>query len=410
MNKKKLILYFLIICLSNNVVAHPLDFYLNKALANSPLVKDLNNQLLATKFDSLLIRAAYKPQITQVSQVMYPFTGKDFGYDEAITNGGNYSSLVSIVQPLLNKRSFQLQSQNIRLAKQGSEISARINEFDLKKSVTLQYLTAYVNLRQLEANKNVLNLLREEEQIVKKLVDKGIYLLTDYLNLSVTSKSQEILIKQNFIQYKNDLNLLNFLCGIADSTTVILENPDITLTNNFDINRSPLMLQFKLDSLKNMNSISQLNLNYLPKLHAFADGGFQAVNPKNIPHNFGTSVGLNFNMIIADGKQRKLQRDKIFIAEDTRLNYKSFYTAQYKQQFLQLEEQLKLDDQLIQSLKEQLKNQEKLIDLYRTEIEQGLVRLLDFVAIVNNYTATKNSLSVAEMNRMQIISQMNYLK
>jgi hypothetical protein len=115
-------------------------------------------------------------------------------------------------------------------------------------------------------------------------------------------------------------------------------------------------------------------------------------------------------MIIADGKQRKLQRDKVFIAEDTRLNYKTFYTAQYKQQFLQLEEQLKLDDQLIQSLKEQLKNQEKLIGLYRTEIEQGLVRLLDFVTIVNNYTATKNSLSAAEMNRMQIISQMNYLK
>jgi hypothetical protein len=357
-----------------------------------------------------LIRATYKPQINQVSQVMYPFTGKNFGYDESITNGGNYSALVSIVQPLLNKRSFQIQSQSIILAKQGSQISAQINEIDLKKSVTVQYLATYVNLRQLEANRNVLNLLREEEQILKRLVDKGVYLLTDYMNLSVTSKAQEILIKQNFIQYKNNLNLLNFLCGIADSTTVILENPGIILINRPDVNNSPVLLQFKLDSLKNMNSISQLNLNYLPKLHAFADGGFQAVIPKNIPHNFGTSVGLNFNMIIADGKQRKLQKDKVFIAEDTRLNYKTFYTAQYKQQFLQLEEQLKLDDQLIQSLKEQLKNQEKLIDLYRTEIEQGLVRLLDFVIIVNNYTATKNSLSVAEMNRMQIISQMNYLK
>jgi len=410
MRNKKLIICFILFILGNNLAANPLDYYIKKALTNSPLLKDLNNQLLSAKFDSLLIRAAYKPQITQVSQVMYPFTGKNFGYDEAITNGGNYSALVSVVQPLLNKRSLEIQSRSVILAKQGVQINAKISEIDLKKSVTAQYLTAYVNYRQLESNKNVLNLIHAEGQILKKLVDKGVYLLTDYMNLTVSAKAQEILIKQNFIQYKNDLNLLNFLCGIADSTTVILENPDIKLTNNLDINSSPLMLQFKLDSLKNMNSMSLLNLNYLPKLHAFVDGGFQAVIPKNIPHNFGSSVGLNFNMIIADGKQRKLQKDKIFIAEDTRLNYKTFYTAQYRQQFLQLEEQLKLDDQLIRSLAEQVRDQEKLIELYRTEIEKGLVRLLDFVTVVNNYTTTKNTLSMAEINRFQIITQMNYLK
>jgi hypothetical protein len=93
-----------------------------------------------------------------------------------------------------------------------------------------------------------------------------------------------------------------------------------------------------------------------------------------------------------------------------RLDYKAFYTSQYKQQINQLTEQLKLTDELISGIRSQLSEQEKLIALYKMEIEKGLVRFLDFLNTVNNYTTTKNSLTVSEMNRLQIINQMNYLK
>ena len=54
--------------------------------------------------------------------------------------------------------------------------------------------------------------------------------------------------------------------------------------------------------------------------------------------------------------------------------------------------------------------QEKLIELYKIQIEKGLVRFLDYLNIVNNYAQTKNNLTTAEMSRLQIINQMNYLK
>jgi hypothetical protein len=57
-----------------------------------------------------------------------------------------------------------------------------------------------------------------------------------------------------------------------------------------------------------------------------------------------------------------------------------------------------------------LAEQEKLIALYKIEIEKGLVRFLDFLNAVNNYAQIRNSLTVSEMNRLQIINQMNYLK
>jgi outer membrane protein TolC len=410
MNRRNLITILIILFLVNILSAHPLDYYITTALKSSPLLKDYSNQVLSAGLDSLLIKATNKPQVNQVTQIMYPFMGNNWGYDEAITNGGNYSALLSVLKPLLNKKVINGQVQSVSLQSQTLRVTAKISEIDLKKGITAQYLTAYTDLSQLQSNKTVLKLLQDEQNVVKTLVEKGVYLVTDYMNLSVSARAQEITIRQSFIQYKNDLNLLNFLCGISDTSTVILENPGITLTNYYDLVNSPILAQFKLDSLKNLNNKLLVDFNYRPKLHAFADAGFASVMPKNIPYNLGASVGLNMSIVILDGKQRKLQYDKISLDENSRLDYQKFYTTQYKQQYNQLREQLKLSDELINALKNQMTEQEKLIGLYKMEIERGLVRLLDFMTIVNNYKATKNNYTLAEINRLQIINQINYLK
>jgi outer membrane protein TolC len=413
MFRRNLITFLIILSLGKIADAHPLDYYITAALNNSPLLKDYHNQILSAGLDSLLVKATNKPQINQVTQIMYPFMGNNWGYDEAITNGGNYSALLSVLKPLLNNKVINGHVQNISLQSQSLRVTAKISEIDLKKGVTAQYLTAFTNLSQFQSNKSVLKLLQDEQNVIKILAEKGVYLATDYMNLSISVRAQEITIRQSFIQYKNDLNLLNFLCGIADTATVILENPGQALAglnNYYDLENSPIVAQFKLDSLKNLNNRLLVDLNYRPKLHAFADGGFASVMPKNIPYNFGASVGLNLTMVISDGKQRKLQYDQISLAENSRQDYQKFYSTQYKQQHNQLREQLKLSDELINALKNQLAEQEKLIGLYKLEIEQGLVRVMDFMAIVNNYTATKNNFTQAEINRLQIINQMNYLK
>ena len=392
------------------VNAHSVDYYIQKGLENSPLLKEFSNQLLSGKLDSLLIQANYQPQVNQVSQAMYAPASTNFGYDEAITNGANYSAVVNVVQPLFNKKIRNNQFQNIALLNQTIEADAKITVADLRQGITSQYLTAYADYTSIEFNQSTLNLLKDEQALLKSLTDQGIYLQTDLMNLAISVTAQKITIRQAFIQYKNSLAVLNFICGINDTSTVILNKPDVRIHNSFNINNSPAMMKFKIDSLKNVNSNLLIDINYRPKLSAFADAGFMAVLPQNIPHNFGTSFGLNFTLPVYDGKQRKLQYGKTLLAENSRLDYKAFYSSQYKQQINQLTEQLKLTDELILGIRDQLSEQEKLIALYKIEIEKGLVRFLDFLNTVNNYTQTKNSLTVSEMNRLQIINQMNYLK
>ena len=393
-----------------NVYAQSLDIYINAALKNSPLLYDYNNQMLIGRLDSLLLLASFKPQINQISQVMYAPTGSGWGYDNAITNGGNYSAVVNVTQSLFNKKHINGQLQNIALLNQMLKINEKITVIDLKKSITAQYLTAFTDFTQHQFNQSVLTRFSNELKTVKVLVDKGVYLVTDYMNLQVLITAQKIAITQSFIQLKNDLAVLNFISGVSDYPEINLIKPIITVQNDFNAESSPMFAQFRIDSLKNMNSRQIIDLNYRPRLNVFADAGFNSIAPENIPHNLGGSFGVNFSIPIYDGKQRKLQYDKINLAENTRIYYKRYYSSQYKLQYGQLTSQLKLTENLIDEISNQLSEQEKLIDLYRIELEKGLVRFLDYLTVLNNYTATKNTFLVTEINRLQIINQLIYLK
>jgi len=189
-----------------------------------------------------------------------------------------------------------------------------------------------------------------------------------------------------------------------------LADPHIELKNNFDINNSPTIMQFKIDSLRNISNLSLINVNYKPHLNSFADVGFNSIKPENIPNNFGASVGLNFTLPIYDGKQRQLQRNKITLNENTRRKELEYYSNQFNQQKNLLLEQLRLTDNLISDIEKQISDQKTFINLFQNEIEKGLVRILDYLALINNYSSTIINLSQSKIDRMQIINQMNYMK
>ncbi|MEI6680679.1 MAG: TolC family protein [Mariniphaga sp.] len=408
----KNILCTLVLAISflSNGVAQSLETCVNSALQNSPLLHDYNNQLLAGKFDSLLILASFKPQVNEIAQLTHFPVGSGWGYDEAITNGGNYSAMANVSQTLFNKKRISGQLQTITLLNQQLKLNEKITVIDLKKSITDQYLVAFTDFAKYQFNKSVLELLFNEQKQIKSLIDRGIYQVTDFMNLQVLITAQKIVVSQSYIQLKNDLALLHFICGITDQVEINLTKPEITVQSIPDPEHSPLSALFRIDSLKNSNSRQLIDLAYQPRISAFADAGFSAITPANITHNIGTSFGINFSIPIYDGKQRKLQNDKINLAENTRIFYRRTYSSLYKIQYNQLKNQLQLTDGLIGEIKNQLSEQERLIDLYRIELDKGMVRFMDFLTILNNYSVTKINFLATEMNRMQIINQLNYLK
>ncbi len=387
-----------------------LNFYLEKGLKNSPLLRDYSSQVSSVRIDSLLVLCGYKPQVELSSQALIAPVSTHFGYDEAITNGGNYAAVVGVKQSLINKKIKSAQLQSIELLKQSLDVNRLISETDLKENITSQYITAFADFSLVQYYRQVIGKLSSQKDAVKSLVESGIYLQTDLMNLALVIKAQEITLKQTFIQYKNDLAILNLYCGMVDTSYVELTKPVISEAAVMDFNSLPAIRQSKADSLKNTNSRTLLDLNYRPRLETFADAGFMAVKPLNIPNNFGTSFGLNLSMPIYDGKQRYYEYRKIDLAENTRMLYRDAYIVQYSQQQRQLQEQLRLTNGLILDITQQLDQQKEIIDIYKIEIEKGIVRFTDFLLAINNYTDIQNNLAMAEMNRMQLINQLTYLK
>jgi outer membrane protein TolC len=385
-----------------------LDFYLGQALQNSPLLKDYNNQVLAGEVDSQIVRAGYRPQVNGSSINTYAPIINGYGYDQAISNGGNFSTLVGVNKTLVGRRHLDAQFETIRLQNEGLRNTAKISEQDLKKSITAQYITAYGDLRQLSFNREIYALLQKEEALLKDLTEKNVYRQTDYLAFLVTVKQESLLLRQLEIQYRNDHGTLNYLCGIADTSATPLDSPEIRLQPLPGISRSAFFRQYHLDSLKLRNDRSLIDFNYRPKASLYADGGYSSTLAYEAYKNFGVSFGISVTVPIYDGHQRKLQYSKLDISERTRTGYKDFFTRQYSQQIAQLSQQLQATEELIGQINDQVRYSEALIDVNGKLLGTGDAKISDYILALSNYLNAKNLLTQNDITRLQIINQINY--
>ncbi|HTE10432.1 MAG TPA: TolC family protein [Chitinophagaceae bacterium] len=385
-----------------------LAYFIQQALNNSPLLKDYQNQVQINQADSQRIRATYKPQVTGTSNNVYAPVIKGYGYDGAITNGGQLSALVGVNQALASKKYLDAQFETLRLQNQGIENTARLSEQDLTRTIVAQYITAFGDMQQLHFAREVNVLLKKEENLLKALTENNVYRQTDYLTFLVTRQQQELSVKQLSIQLQNDYATLNYLSGIIDTAEATLAEPELTLHQLPEISQSAFFRKFTLDSLQLGNSRSLIDFNYKPRVSLYADAGYNSTLTYLPYKNFGTSFGVNVTVPIYDGKQKKLQYSKISIAEKTRLGYKDFFTAQYSQQVAQLLQQLKATAELIEEINHQIKYAEGLINVNIKLLETGDAKIADLVIAVNNYMTAKNLLTQNNTSRLQIINQVNY--
>lgn len=407
--KYSFFIFFMCCCLVKAPAQkRPLDFFTEQAITNSPLVRDLQNQVKINQLDSLLILATQRTQVTFSSTNTYAPVIGGFGYDKAITNGANVSALVGVNKSLLNGVGNRVQFANIKLLSDAVRNNTLLTIQDIKRAVISQYITTYGDLLQLTFSGQIQASLIREEKILKKLTENNVYKQVDYLTFFVTLQQNEFKLKQQINQYRNDYATLNYLSGIADTSQPELETPAIELINSFDINQSPFFKKYYIDSLANLSSRSLIDITYRPKLNVFADAGYNSSLEYKPYKNLGTSVGISLLIPIYDGKQKDLQYRKIAAQEDTRVANRQFFTRQYYQQTAQLKQQLQAATELINDINLQLKYIETLITLNEKLLQTGDVRVYDYILALNNYLNAKNIINDNTITRLQLINQLNY--
>ena len=387
---------------------YKVDDYIQKGLINSPLLQDFKNQLRSNKMDSAILKAGYKPQITASSTGTYAPVINGYGYDNALSNGKTFDALITANQNIIGKSRRDIQLEGIALHADSINAASKISQQDIKKSITEQYITTYIDQQQRDFYIEVYQLLKKEEKILKVLAQKSVYKQADYLAFLVTFQQQELQLSQTTIQLKNDFARLNYLTGIVDTNVVILQEPMLTTTVPAGLSNSIFMQGYKIDSLKLLNDKKQIDLNYKPLASIYVNGGYNSSFILQPYKNFGTSVGFTVSVPIYDGGQRKMKHTQLQIQENTRQGYQQFFTRQYQQQVNLLIQQLQATQELQTKITRQIKFTEGLINVDSKLLQTGDITIADYVIAINNYLNTQYMLRQVNVSKLQLINQLNY--
>ena len=387
------------------------------ARQNSPLLRDLTNQVAQNRLDSLRRKAQNGIQVNgTAAAVLYPtITRRNgdavAGYDPAITNGGNYAAVTQASKPLFNRA--QLQNDYHILGSQGLVLrnSGRLSALDLRRSVTDQFLTAYAAQLQLEFSRRLLAQLRQQDRQLRQLVEAGIFKQTQYLSFYLSVRTQEVTVEQNRLAYRRELGTLRALAGVADTALVAIETPARPVRRPLAGLLAPAQRQYTLDSLRLLLDRRAVDTYYRPRVSAVADAGLQSTSymPRALSRSLGVSGGLLLSVPIFDGHQRQLQYQRFALSEQSRQGYRQFLTVQRRQQYEQLEGQIRAADALLARIREQLRIAEALVGATRQQLATGEVVILDYLNVLTSYRTLQFSLSQAETDRLRSLYALDYL-
>ncbi len=403
------LLAVLLIELTSFSQTRSLEYFINAGLQNSPLLNDLQNQLNSALIDSLIIRAQNKPQIEGQSLFLYSPYNSHFGYDEVITDGGNYQVAGYVSQSIFNRKITENKYMTLNNQRQGISLNRKITEAELNRLITSLYLESYSVYSDMSFNVSFLELMKGQNNIMDQFVKAGIFSQSDYLSLLVETRGQEIIISQLRNLYDKNIRLLNEACGIVDTARIELVLPDIKLVETDNRSDYLFLKQFSIDSLQIVNERTSLGLRYKPSVNWFADAGILTSKPETFYRHFGVSAGFSLNIPIFDGQQRKLEDQKLLIRENTRSFNNIISRKQYDQQYLRLKGQLQGIKDIRIKIAEQLRISDQLVKSLKSQLETGIVKMTDYLNALRNYRSINHNLNMTNNEMLSIINEMNYI-
>lgn len=412
---------FLLACLSNFIFAqYNLNYFIVKALNNSPVIKDYGNLFLINNLQKKLDYAQNSAfQVYLSSNLLFsPYFNNNgvlftpnpdpnaIGYDAAVTNGGLYSAQINFEKNIFNGSLLNALNEQHLAESKRYENKTIEEKHKLEKQVTDQYLSTLQYLQLYDLSKSIKGNLDSQLKITGDLVAKGYAKATDYLQLKIEMKTQSIDMEKTWQDYKSGLTQLYSLCGIKDTQTVMIDTTNLSLVKQGEY--SNFLTQYKLDSL---NAAAQQNVfetKYLPQVNLFFNAGLNAVELNGIGRKFGISAGINFALPILDGNQRSITRQQTQLSEETLSDYKNYLAKSISMQRIDAESRIASLKKNLDELNIQLVDYKKLINLSENQLQQGNLSMIEYLTILRNYIDMQKNKITTEINYQLEISNYNY--
>lgn len=406
---------------SVNIIAqNNLEFYLNKAYKNSPILNEIKNLESANKLQGELyysqtsaiqtyISADYlfAPYFNNNGKILSANPGpKAIGYDAGITNGGLYSAQINFEKNIFNGGLTSALKREIDIRQEQNKFNYMLEHRNLNKQVTNQYLNAYKSLMLFELSKEFVKNLEDQLKFTGELIAKGYAKSQNYLLLKIELQSQQINLEENFQQYKNDLQKLNSLCGIKDTQTVFLQPVNIQIKEPAE--KFNFLEKYRLDSLAEASQQELFETKYQPLVKLFLNTGLNAIELEGVIRKFGLSAGISFQFPVFDGGQKSIKRQQNEIAMNTINNYKRFAAISIENQKQNLLARIKVLQNNMEILSDQIKRYNELISLSNNQIKAGTISMIDYLTILRNFIDLRKSIIEKEISLQIEINNYNY--
>ncbi len=412
---------FLILCLTKAILCqYNLDFFINKALDNSPQIRNYNNLFLINNLQKQLDEAQNSAfQVSLTSNYLFaPYFNnnghlistnpdpKAIGYDAAITNGGLYSAQINVAKNIFNGGLMDILSKQRVIEGKSYENKTKEEKHTLRKQVTDQYLNSLQYLMLYKLSKEIVENLNNQLELTSSLVTQGFAKATDYLLLKIELKNDQISSDQMWQDYKSNLAQLYSLCGITDTQTVIIDS--VALNYNPLAPHSKFLTQYNLDSLSAEIQQQIFETKYEPQVQLFFNAGLNAIELNDIQRKFGISAGLNFSLPILDGGQRNITRQQTVLAQKSISDYKSYFEKNISTQRKDAENRINSLEKNVEDFKSQINDYNNLLDISEKELQQGNLTVIDYLTLLKNYINIRKSYITTEINYQLEISNYNY--
>lgn len=389
---------------------HDLSYFIKAAQTNSPVLNDYNNQVISNRIDSLKLRAAYGFIVTGEGSAAYAPAVRGWGYDNALSNGQSVFAGVRVAKEFISRNNLTARLHGYKASIAQVLAQKDITIQTLNKQITDQYIATYTSQQQYELRKEIVALLNQEDEVLKKLTQKAAFKQTDYLSFKVTLQQNQLALQQQTADWQNNYILLNYLSGIADTTIQQLEAPNIGKTLiPPDFEESMYAKAFQADSAKFANNAKIIEYDYKPKITTFFDGGYQSSFVQTPYKNIGASIGIAITFPIYDGRQKQMLLQQNQLALQTRQKYLSQTQARYQQQVFQLQHQIEQYNEMLNTANGQIEYAQTLVLAQAKQLPTGDVKISDFILSITNLLNLKANIIQYNNVLLGLKNQLKYL-
>lgn len=413
-----------LITYSQGVPNKTLEYYIEYAKENSPLINDYKNQYKVSEYEAQRLKAFYTQSKLDVNGnlLFVPIVSKDngntrfqltpqnavdyYGYDQGVSSGNLQAGLIW-TQPLFAGSSYKAAHQQASVARDISLNNIQLQGHELQRLVTDQYILCLLDKQKIAFADSILLILNEQENVIQKLTQSAIMKQSDY-NLIKIEKAGYKESKRNYEQsYQTHLLDLNILCGIKDTSIITLE--EIKLDLNTLTDNSRFLEKYRLDSLNLIARQTVSEIQYKPRINLFVAGGLRTSQYNSTAFNhFGMSAGITFAWTLFDGRQRKITRNQTNVELNTVSFYRENFIVQNNLRKRQYLSELKGYDDRSNIMQQQLTSYIQVLADYNREIQKGQLSVINYITVLKNRTQVAENYYLLRANRLLLINAYNY--